>query len=888
MMPDAVRLPTGPAVAFLFTDIEGSTRLEQAIGTATWADLLASHDAILRTAIEEAGGVVVKTEGDAFFAAFADPAAATRAAVGAQRGVARRDWSGEALRVRMGLHLGEGRLKDESDYVGIDVNYAARIAAAANGGQIVLSDVLVRALGAEGPALLGALGDGVEIVDEGPRRVKDFGDPRRLHRLVIPEAADDRRPLRTLEAPSNLPEAATSLVGRETEIALIVDLIARSRIVTLTGPGGAGKTRLAIAAASLVRERFPHGTWFVDLAPTAHAALLEATVAAAIGVRESTSRTVADELREHLRERALLIVLDNLEQLLPDVAARVTALLRDAPGLRVVVTSREVLRVAGEQQFQVPPLAPVEAVNLFVDRARLQRPDFELTDENAPVVRAICERLEGLPLAIELSAARIRLFGVTAIRDRLARSLDLVASTRDVPERQRTLRGAIAWSHDLLGDGERTLFRRLAPFVGGWTAEQAGHVVDPDGTLEPDVLAGLESLADKSLVRIEPTEHGDPRFSHHAVVAEYSVEQLEASGERAACERRHAAAYLALAEAARPHLVGADSDPWLDRLDHERYNLRAAMRWSLDVGEPACGLRIAAAMWRWWHQRARIREGRELLDELLAHPAARADPRARSGALSAAGGLAYWAEDFAAARGPYEERLQLAESLGDPAELASAHYDIGFLSMVERDAERLRFHEERAVALSEQVGDPDGATTARQALVLVAFLAGDFGTARRLEEQNLDHFRTTGSSFRTADSLTLLAAVLAELGEVEQAWAAAREALDISAPRDLVSTIVGALGVSALLMLRHGDREAGARVAGAAQALAREREIATALTQVLHLPDPVELASAILGPDRAAILVANGEAMPLAEILRLAAGSSGDAVRAAARRPTAG
>ncbi|HEX8026040.1 MAG TPA: adenylate/guanylate cyclase domain-containing protein, partial [Candidatus Limnocylindrales bacterium] len=451
-------LPTGPAVTFLFTDIEGSTRLERQVGSATWAEIVADHDRRFRAAIEGAGGVVVKTEGDAIFAAFADPGTALAGVVRGQQALAAAPFAADTpIRVRAGLHLGVGRLRTDlaagapEDYVGIDVNYAARISAAGNGGQIVLSDALVQAVGGAGATPPG----GETLVDEGLRRVKDFDEPARLYRLVVPGAADDDRPLRTLDAPSNLPQESTTLVGREAEIERLATELRTGRIVTLTGPGGSGKTRLAIGVAEVVRGSFPHGTWFVDLADVRQVDLFEPTIAITIGIRESSERSLADALRGFLRDRQVLLVLDNLEQLLPPAAETTAGLIRSAPGLRILATSRELLRIGGERGHVVPPLDIAAGAALFEDRARTHRPDLAIDDATRATILEICRRLDGLPLAIELAAARIRVLSPAAILDRLGKSLDLAGGARDLPERQRTLRGAINWSHELLSEPER-------------------------------------------------------------------------------------------------------------------------------------------------------------------------------------------------------------------------------------------------------------------------------------------------------------------------------------------------------------------------------------------------------------------------------------------------
>ncbi len=865
-------LPVGPAVTFLFTDIEGSTRLEQAVGSAAWARQVARHDALLRAAIEGAGGVVVKTEGDAFFAAFARPVHGVNAAAAAQRAVSGEAWPDAApIRVRMGLHLGEGRLReragtdDPEDYVGIDVNYAARIASAANGGQVVLSDALASTL----PPLVSVPGlDGAELRLDGLRAVKDFADPLPLHRLVIPGAADDPRPLRTIEIPTNLPGDLTTFIGRDEEVAAVGDELLVSRIVTLTGPGGSGKTRLALATARAVRARFPHGVWFVDLAGVRDPAQLEGSVAGSLGIRESADRTVDEALRTHLRERTALLVLDNLEQLLPDVAERVAVLVRGAPDLRVLATSREVLRISGERHHRVPPLEVDAAVGLFLDRARASRPDLALDAETIGAARAIAERLGGLPLAVELAAARVRLLAPAQILERLGRALDLGGGARDLPERQRTLRSAIAWSHDLLSTEERRLFARLGVFASGFTPAGAAAIADPDGDLGMDVLDGLESLADKSLVRVEPAIGGEPRFGLHPLLREYALERLDDADERAQVERRFAAMCADIAAAARPWMLGADATEWLARLDVEDHNFRAAVDWSLANGRPEDGLRIVGPVWRWYHQRGRLREGRALLEALLARPEP-VDPRVRADGLAALGGLAYWLDDAPAARLAYEERLGLAEGIGDTAPLAEAHYDLGFIALVQDRPEALRTHEQRAVELFTEAGDESSIVRARQALTIGTFLAGDYAEAAALSRLDLDVFRARRSELQIADTLTLLSACAWRAGDLVEAWDHLEESRAIFAARDSASGLARVLGMAAIVLLSEGEPELGARFAGATYRLVREKGVMLAPVRVLHLPDPAVLARERLGDERAETLMAEGDAMALQAALAM-------------------
>ncbi len=874
-MTRAMGLPTGPAVTFLFTDIEGSTRLERAVGSEAWAGIVARHDALLRTAIETNGGAVVKTEGDAFFAAFERPIDAVTAATAAQHALAAETWPGDVtLRVRMGVHIGEGRLRhgrqdgDPEDYVGIDVNYAARISAAGNGGQVVVSDALANVVRDElaGESTL----QDVELADEGLRAVKDFDDPARLHRLVIPGAADDTRRLRTIDAPSNLPGDVTALVGRKAEIDLIREALGASRIVTLTGPGGSGKTRLALGVARTTVDRFPHGSWFVDLAALREPARLEAAIAVTIGVRETTDQTVAEALRSSLRDQTALFVLDNLEQLLPDAADIVAGLVRAAPGIRILVTSRELLRIAGERGFPVPPLDGSAGAELFEDRARGHRPDLVLTDEGRAAIRAICDRLGGLPLAIELAAARVRTLSPAQILERLGHSLDLAGGSRDLPERQRTLRGAITWSHDLLSDAERRLFRRLAVFAGGWTIDGAEAVTNADGDLGVDLVDGLESLADKSLVRVEPDDDAgvggdETRFGLHPLLREYAAERLEESGELVATQLRHADLMTVVAERLGSGILGAEGEARIHQLDHESYNLRAAIDWALANDRPDVGLRLMATTWRWFQQRGRLREGLSILAELLARPAG--DVRDRIGGLAAQGGLAYWMDDLGLSRTAYDERLELASGTGDPLLIADAHYDRGFLSMVERDGESLRRHEQEALDLYLAADREDDAVRARQALVLGVFLAGDVARARALQEENLAAYRRQASRNEIADASTLLAGILFRLGEPALAWARMIDGLRIFAASEFWSGIARDLVMAAMLQVVHGDAELGTRVAGAVHELARERGLMLAPIKILHLPDPAELAVERLGEHRAEVLLRAGAAVPIDEVI---------------------
>ncbi|MDQ5851887.1 MAG: adenylate/guanylate cyclase domain-containing protein, partial [Chloroflexota bacterium] len=672
-------LPTG-TITFLFTDIEGSSsRWEQhreAMRTA-----LARHDAILRQTIEGHGGVVFKTVGDAFCAAFATAPDALEAALAAQRALYAEDWGAVGpLRVRMALHTGTADQR-ENDYFGPALNRVARLVDAGHGGQILLS-LATQAL------VQDQLPPGMELRDLGIHRLKDLSQPEHIFQAVIPDLPADFAPLHTLDnRPNNLPAQPTPFIGREREVAAVRQRLLHPdiRLITLTGPGGIGKTRLGLRVAAQVLNDFPDGVYFVALAPISDPMLVSVTVAQTLGVKETSGESLLDSLKAYLREKQLLLLLDNFEQVVV-AAPLITELLAAAPGLKVLVTSRASLHLQGEREFPVPPLAlpdpkhlptldtlsQYEAVELFIQRAQAVNPDFQVTNTTAPAVAEICVRLDGLPLAIELAAARSKLLSPQALLQRLQHRLQvLTGGARDLPARQQTLRSTIDWSFSLLEAGEQTLFARLGVFVGGFSVEAAetvchesgigdqwsgvrgqesgdegrsaspSQIPTPDSRLPIPVLDGLQSLLDKSLLHQVPGASGEPRFRMLEIIREYALERLAARGEVEATERTHATYYLTLAEAAAPELQGSRQGAWLEQLEMEHDNLRAALRWSLNRGEVEVGLRLGAALWRLWHMRGYVSEGREWLEKLLPlSEHSRVSPSVRAQALNAAGVLA--------------------------------------------------------------------------------------------------------------------------------------------------------------------------------------------------------------------------------------------------------
>ena len=876
-IPDS-GLPTG-TVTFLFTDIEGSTRLLSALGDA-YPPLLAAHADILRGAIGTHAGTEVNTEGDSFFAVFPSAPDAVAAAVEAQRGLADAAWpDGATVRVRMGLHSGEGRLGGD-DYVGLDVHRAARIAGVGHGGQVILSDA-TRALVAQG------LPDGVGLRDLGEHRLKDLAQSIRIFQLDIDGLAAEFPALRSLDArPTNLPNELTRFIGRERELVRLRELIGGHRLVTLTGPGGTGKTRLALEVAGELLAEFSDGAFFVDLAPIADPGLVALTVAQALGLRVDPGGDARNAAQAHLRDRELLLIVDNFEQVL-EGAGTIEELLSAAPRLRVLVTSRMALHIYGEQEHEILPFelpdpnwAPEEfyrnaAASLFIDRARSAKPEFVLTGADVQAVAGITARLDGLPLAIELAASQVRILSPQAILKRLEQHLPLlVGSARGRPERQQTMRGAVAWSYDLLEASERRLFARLSVFPGGCSLEAAEAVCEP-GDLGLPILDGLAALVEKSLIRPIETADAQPRFGMLETILEYADGRLREEFDSEATYRRLAEFLLAFAEEAEPHLTLQDQTKWLDLCEREGPNLRRALRWAVEAGEGDTGLRTAAAMWRFWQQRGPIWEGRRALDQLLALGGS--SPEVRAKALSAAGGLAWWGGDYQATRLHFEEALALVQRSGDPHGEVDALYNLGFVTVwsgagdaVDRARAEGRFaHADAAeslfrqsLAIAQELGDQKGIAKAHRGLGFVVGVArGDPAATVAMFENAAAMFEELGDRWELTETLVGLGNATRFSGDKERARAFYLRGLDMMMDAGNRPMSTGILFLVAALESEMGRHERATRLYGAG---ASAREVTGAVTTPVGdrlLGDPVGMARQAIGDEAVDRALAEGRAM---------------------------
>ena len=810
--------PSG-TVTFLFTDIAGST-LRWQTDPEAMLRAYSRHDAILRAAIAQRRGVVYKVVGDAFQVAFSSAPEAVAAALTAQRGLVAEDWSAcglpEPLRVRMALHVGDVDPDPDGDYRSPVLNRLGRLLAVGHGGQVLLSAAAQELVWERLPAA-------VSLRDLGEQRLKDLDTPIRVFQLLHPPLPDQFPPLLTSGAyEHNLAAQATPFLGRQREVAGVAAPLRDPavRLLTLTGPGGVGKTRLALAAAREVLEDFPHGVWFVELAPLADPELVSAAIADVLGVRAEPGRSLVSALAAHLATKHALLVLDNLEHLL-EAATVVAELLGGTEHLKVLATSRAPLHLRAEREYPVPPLglprrrppptseqlSQFEAVRLFIDRAHAVAPDFVVDNANAPAVAEICWRLDGLPLAIELAAARVKLLPPTALLKRLERRLPvLMGGARDLPARQQTLHNTIAWSFDLLSPDEQALFRRLAVFAGGCTFDAAEAVANLSGEL--DLFDGLASLIDKSLVRQAAAPRGDPRFLMLETIRDYAWERLNESGEREAIQEAHAAWCLAISEQWPVEERYRFEEEQTELLEAEHDNLRVALTWLEEQEDWSRGLRLASAMGSFWFARAYLTEGSDWLQRLLAHrdevaPAVVTDAQ-RWAAL-----LALFLGDIPAADAMLADALAAVPEIAEDRGLCWTLFIRGLLAEFSGDDDTAVGRYQEALAVARDKGDlgaetvvltclgdcayrrgdleqaavltTDAAAIARRGrltfyLVFALTTAGYVALARdepatsvRLFGEALPHIGRFTNTFFTADTLAGVASVALAIGQPERA-----------------------------------------------------------------------------------------------------------------------
>jgi predicted ATPase/class 3 adenylate cyclase len=837
-------------LTFLFSDIEGSTRLEQEVGTRAYAEVRERHRALLRAAFATCGGAEQGTEGDSFFVVFPTARGAITAAVAAQRAVAAEPWPPEApIRVRMGIHSGEARAAGGS-LVGLDINRAARIAGVAHGGQVLVSDATRTLVGGD------ALGD-IAFRDLGPHRLKDLLEPQHLFQLVADGLRAEFPLVRSLDGRRvSLPTQLTSFVGRDGEVAAAGRLLAEHRLVTLTGPGGTGKTRLSLQVAADASDAFADGVRFVSLAAVRDPGLVASQIATSVGLIEAGNRPTRDLLADWLAGKAILLVLDNFEQVI-DAAPLVADLLRSAPGLKLLVTSRAALRISGEHEYPVPglptppdlseltaleraqlparersleadALAMYESVELFVARATAVRPGFQVTNENAASVAAICARLRGMPLAIELAAARVRLLTPEAILGRLAHQLaTLAGGARDLPERQQTLRGAIAWSYDILDEPGRRLLERLSVFRGGIDLAAAEAVCGTGGLFGDDLVDAIGDLADQSLLRV--LDAPEPRFAMLETIREFAGEMLDGRAEAAVVRGRFRAWFLDLARSAAPELAGSDQRTWLDRLELEHDNLRAAIDRAAADGDGETAIGLAFALWRFWQQRGHLAEARRRLEGMAAEPWSYDSPSLRARLMEALGGVCWWQGDIEAMQAPYGEAVELWRADGDRRELANALYNHAFCFSFatvrgtkpgDPDPGRIAWAAlDEALGIYRELGDEGGEANVLWGMGNYRYFGGEPGAGADEIEAALAIHRRLGNRTMEAWSLHMFGLARLRTGDRDVARASFREAMGQFHDSGDTAGMTLVLDDFASLAAADGDPERAARLWGAARTL---------------------------------------------------------------------
>ena len=829
--------PTG-TVTFLFTDIEGSTQWWE--NHPEWMPrAFARQESILRAVAAAHGGYVYKMIGDAFQIAFATALDALKAAIEAQRQLQSESW-GEfgPLRIRMALHTGVTDER-EDDYVGPVLNRLARLLSVSHGGQILLSQ-------ATHELVYDWLPDRVDLRDLGQHRLKDLIRAERIYEVMAPGLLSNFPAIKTLDTfPHNLPLQLTSFVGREKEIIQVKRLLLGDRFVTLTGPGGTGKTRLALQAAAELLELFPDGVWLVELASLADPLLVPQTIAATLKIRESSGRPVITLLTDYLRSKEMLLILDNCEHLLSACAQTITTLLQACPDLCIIATSRETLDIPGEMAFRVPSLSvpdtrhtpPIEtltqyeSIRLFVERAEAVQPDFILTSANAPSVAQICRRLDGIPLAIELAVARVKMMPVEQVTARLDNRFRLLTGgSRTALPRHQTLQALIDWSYDLLSDAERALLQRLSVFAGGWTLEAAEMICTGEGIEPDDVLDLLTQLVNKSLVIPDHDPDDEARYHLLETIRQYARERLMEVGGGEKIRDQHLRYFQQLAEQADPELRGRNQVIWLDRLEKEVDNIRAALEWALEVDAEA-SLQLASALFWFWHIRSRKSEGIDWLERALAVEIPQDDlplppnkALIRGRALNVAGSLLVMHGNPERGEELSNESLTLHQRLGLAGEYGAAHalWNLAQGSSHRENIEEAQELSEKALALYRDMGDKFGVAQCLDNLGSHRLMKGDYQNAKLLWEEDLALRKELEDKDGIAWTLTCLGELAFWQGDFERAMSLYADSQSVFREVGNKWAVSMTISGTGSIVLAQGDFEQAAKLYEEALAFGRD------------------------------------------------------------------
>jgi len=858
-------IPTG-TVTFLFTDIEGSTKLARG-HPETWEPARARHHDILRGAIESNDGFIFQIIGDAFCAAFHTAGDALMAAYDAQQELQNEPWGETTIRVRMGIHTGEAEAQD-NEYTGyLTLSLVQRLMSAGHGGQVLVS-------GATENLVRGQLLKEIDLAEMGKHNFKDVLQAVHVFQIIAPDLAKEFPPLRTLDSlPNNLPTQLTSFVGRDKELADVKKLLHDAHMLTLIGPGGTGKTRLSIQAASELLDQYPDGVWLVELAPILDPLLVPQITAIAIGLRDKPQRPVIDMLFDYLHEKKMLLILDNCEHLV-DACARMTdRVLHTAPNVRILASSQEALGIGGEVTYRVPSLglpdinqlpsveslSQYEGVKLFIDRATSAISTFTVTNQNAPALAQICNRLDGIPLAIELAAAKVRVLSL----DQIAKRLDdrfrlLTGGSRTALERHQTLRAAIDWSYNLLPPMEQVLFRRLSIFVDGWTLEAAESVCSDESDSSvlhsDDILNLLEQLINKSLVICEEVQN-ESRYRMLETMRQYANENLVQSD---LLRAQHAAYFLILAETIEPFLEKSEQASWLDKLEREHNNLRAALRWAREKGQMELGLRLASALCLFWFMRGHLSEGLAQIREFLSLSERIVNATTRNKALDHAGMLARYQGDLNHAYELIAEGLSLRRKLGERHGIADSLSNLGFVVLHQGDFTQARQLYSEALSINRELDNQQGIADSLSHLALMACYEGDYESAQTMDKSSLAIWRGLGDQQGIAWALHRLGYVKLHQGEYTTARDLFKESLAVSnnvgfkwgiaTAAEGLASVAASLGQAACAILLAGGTSALRQAIGSPLSTVDQAELERLL----------EPARKLLGEEAAAVIWSEG------------------------------